>query len=328
MLSSVFAPALGLLSQADQSRGTPNRFAKQRTTSRSTSSGSSSPTNASATSTTSPPVSPEYNHASVGIPDYIYPAPFVVSNTFVSAPTDRQPSLDDFLQLREVHSCPTSAIAPPPGLEHVAERSPVLIPAGPMLWPRTMSGEGLEMLMLAGGIDAAASPMLARPPRWPSTMSEDALEQMIGASARMSAAASAAAIFTRGAASPAPASSGAVPPPPVATAPLFEHSAMPPPPMATLVPIDSEPQVLHLSEALSVPSVDTGIPTIGSAGHMSGTCKPCAFLHTKGCNNGFACSFCHLCDAGEKQRRKKEKKEVLRDVRQRTMVGLLGTRCV
>lgn len=50
-----------------------------------------------------------------------------------------------------------------------------------------------------------------------------------------------------------------------------------------------------------------GIPSVGSAGHSSGECKPCAFLHTKGCENGYACQFCHLCDAGEKKRRRREK---------------------
>merc|ERR1712216_76318 len=36
-------------------------------------------------------------------------------------------------------------------------------------------------------------------------------------------------------------------------------------------------------------------PTIGSQGHHFGTCKPCAFLYTKGCGNGSDCPFCHLC---------------------------------
>lgn len=47
------------------------------------------------------------------------------------------------------------------------------------------------------------------------------------------------------------------------------------------------------------------IPTVGSAGHLWGVCKPCAFMHTKGCSNGIECKFCHLCFPGEKKRRKK-----------------------
>jgi hypothetical protein len=49
------------------------------------------------------------------------------------------------------------------------------------------------------------------------------------------------------------------------------------------------------------------LPTVGSAGHRIGKCKPCAFLYKKGCLNGMACPFCHLCEEGEKQRRQKER---------------------
>lgn len=48
------------------------------------------------------------------------------------------------------------------------------------------------------------------------------------------------------------------------------------------------------------------LPSIGSAGHKKGRCKPCAFVHTEGCGNGANCAFCHLCLPGEKKRRKKE----------------------
>eukprot|EP00933_Yihiella_yeosuensis_P040157 TRINITY_DN34375_c0_g1_i1.p1 TRINITY_DN34375_c0_g1~~TRINITY_DN34375_c0_g1_i1.p1 ORF type:complete len:400 (-),score=80.08 TRINITY_DN34375_c0_g1_i1:399-1505(-) len=54
------------------------------------------------------------------------------------------------------------------------------------------------------------------------------------------------------------------------------------------------------------------LPSIGSARHEFGECKPCAFLHTKGCENGAMCKFCHLCGAGEKKRRQKERKVALR----------------
>merc|ERR1740130_2318638 len=57
-----------------------------------------------------------------------------------------------------------------------------------------------------------------------------------------------------------------------------------------------------------------GGPTVGSAGHLSGTCKPCAFYHTKGCGNGANCSYCHLCPEGEKKRRQKVKLNMRRSV--------------
>eukprot|EP00408_Alexandrium_pacificum_P048889 CAMPEP_0171261666 /NCGR_PEP_ID=MMETSP0790-20130122/56122_1 /TAXON_ID=2925 /ORGANISM="Alexandrium catenella, Strain OF101" /LENGTH=148 /DNA_ID=CAMNT_0011730101 /DNA_START=92 /DNA_END=538 /DNA_ORIENTATION=- len=48
-------------------------------------------------------------------------------------------------------------------------------------------------------------------------------------------------------------------------------------------------------------------PTMGSESHHLRLCKPCAFVDTKGCNAGMHCKFCHLCEPGEKKRRKKEK---------------------
>jgi len=52
-------------------------------------------------------------------------------------------------------------------------------------------------------------------------------------------------------------------------------------------------------------------PTAGSKGHGAGVCKPCAFV-MKGCSSGKDCPFCHLCETGEKKRRRKEKKQVAR----------------
>ncbi|CAK0830710.1 unnamed protein product [Prorocentrum cordatum] len=46
-------------------------------------------------------------------------------------------------------------------------------------------------------------------------------------------------------------------------------------------------------------------PNAGSAGHHLNRCKPCAFANTKGCKDGPDCAFCHLCEPGEKKRRKK-----------------------
>jgi len=60
------------------------------------------------------------------------------------------------------------------------------------------------------------------------------------------------------------------------------------------------------------------LPCKGSALHRLGSCKPCAF-HCQGgpaaCKNGIECTFCHLCEPGEKKRRKKEKQCMKRDLR-------------
>jgi len=58
------------------------------------------------------------------------------------------------------------------------------------------------------------------------------------------------------------------------------------------------------------------LPSLGSARHALGSCTPCAFLHTKGCQNGFTCAFCHLCGPEEKKRRRKENLEQRRAAHQ------------
>merc|ERR1712032_915739 len=78
-----------------------------------------------------------------------------------------------------------------------------------------------------------------------------------------------------------------------------ESPETPPPPQAP---------VLRLSDSLPVPQLGSAaLPSVGSASHQLGGCHPCAFLYTKGCANGVQCTFCHLCEPGEKKRRRKEK---------------------
>lgn len=58
------------------------------------------------------------------------------------------------------------------------------------------------------------------------------------------------------------------------------------------------------------------LPSKGSAMHAWGTCKPCAFVYKAGCENGVACEFCHLCEPGEKKRRKKDRAATRRCMRE------------
>lgn len=71
----------------------------------------------------------------------------------------------------------------------------------------------------------------------------------------------------------------------------------------------------RLADTIQEPELGTEeCPTVGSIYHRFGTCKPCSFLHKRGCSNGVNCQFCHLCDAGEKKRRQKAKKMQLQDM--------------
>jgi hypothetical protein len=67
---------------------------------------------------------------------------------------------------------------------------------------------------------------------------------------------------------------------------------------------------------LMEPAADTwtglaAMPSVGSRGHYAGSCKPCAFFLKEGaiCANGAECFFCHLCEPGEKKKRKQEMKK-------------------
>lgn len=91
----------------------------------------------------------------------------------------------------------------------------------------------------------------------------------------------------------------AMPPPPVEWAPVIDDidAALPPPPPA-LMPM--------IANSLQHPSA-------GSAKHASGTCRPCAFVHSKGCVSGIECLFCHLCTSDDKRKLKRDQKKKRRE---------------
>jgi len=187
------------------------------------------------------------------LPDFEYPVPFTIRNTFINAKIGRPLSLEEFYDERRVHSCP---IAPPPGLEDVIEDV-----ENAQSWQSTRT----DGAMMGSVVTAVASPGTSATTNWLS--------------------------------GPVPGGQQINTPP----GSFYSRSHAP---------------VLRLAHALAEPEIVTPVfPSIGSQGHFFGTCKPCAFFHTKGCGNGTECSFCHLCPEGEKQRRKKEKIAVNRDIR-------------
>merc|ERR1719330_1811116 len=55
------------------------------------------------------------------------------------------------------------------------------------------------------------------------------------------------------------------------------------------------------------------MPSTGSALHLLGKCRPCAwFWKPQGCQNGQACAHCHLCPEGELKERKRVKEAAMR----------------
>lgn len=90
--------------------------------------------------------------------------------------------------------------------------------------------------------------------------------------------------------------------------PTFQCTGMVPPlpPYASTFSTSAPVFTPSAEPSLMLPAAGLeAVPTVGSAGHGWGACRPCAFMHTKGCENGFACQFCHICPPGEKKRRKK-----------------------
>jgi len=62
-------------------------------------------------------------------------------------------------------------------------------------------------------------------------------------------------------------------------------------------------------------------PSVGSAGHSTGTCKPCAHSWKPGgCSKGSSCTFCHACTKADFLRAKRAKK-VLKETKHRQPSG-------
>jgi hypothetical protein len=91
-----------------------------------------------------------------------------------------------------------------------------------------------------------------------------------------------------------------------------QNMPFPPPPPLAIAPMLAP--VLRLSEALPPPELGApGLPSIGSMLHHCKECKPCTFFHTRGCENGKNCEFCHLCGPGEKKKRLRQQRAVKRE---------------
>jgi len=226
----------------------------------------------SAGSMSVPPSPPEHSQSAAfhachpavpAFPEFEYPVPYAIRNTFVDTGIGRPLSLEEFYEERRVHSCP---VEPSDGHEQLQ---------------RAMTTGGSMMASVAAAAAAASAAAAAATMCW-----------MTSPARRGDATPS----------SPAPVDPTAI------------HWG------ATATPMSASPAaqapVLRLADWMPEPELGSPeMPTVGSAGHSAGTCKPCAFFHSKGCGNGVNCSFCHLCPADEKKRRQKEKICLLREMR-------------
>jgi len=336
MCSISLNQALAVKEQAPEQMMTPSSSLKPvcATTSPQSTSAGSSPSTGSA----SPPTTPAEE-----IPP-AYLAPFFAQNTFLHAAVDRSASLDGFFSDRMVRSCPVSmdeegcaatlaGIALPPGLgappglnsapHDTTGTSPTTTwPAASMnvpTWPATMDEEELGLLLWGQQALEMQSQF------WPPTIEDEEQLAAILASGMLGDT-------TTTAAAVAP---PAAPMPSVLSPKLHHHMPAAMPGMQA----HAAPHILDLSAALAAqehhkathttmaPRRGGGgkvggaggaammqqgmldLHTLGSAEHFIGTCKPCAFFYTKGCASGAQCVFCHLCPAGEKKRRQKDKRQ-------------------
>lgn len=93
--------------------------------------------------------------------------------------------------------------------------------------------------------------------------------------------------------------------------PFPERSEAVPEPPALLV--------LNLCDALAAGKAafasSAACPSVGSAEHHLGVCRPCDFA-SRGveCRVGATCQFCHLCGPGERKQRKAQRKTFVKTI--------------
>mmetsp|Transcript_60442 Transcript_60442/g.167429 ORF Transcript_60442/g.167429 Transcript_60442/m.167429 type:complete len:258 (+) Transcript_60442:68-841(+) len=197
-------------------------------------------------------------------------APLCVQNTFLTSPEARPPSLEEFYEVRRVQSCPMGRIGEPSSWQ---EEEPLCtaaaLPEGGRERRPYYPGEQLVQKI------KATLGRRARPAQEPAAQAALApASSEVGKGARK---AGGAAERRRGGGGEGSECSTAAPSSPTSA------DELPGPGSAEL-------------------------PSLGSAGHFTGQCKPCVFVSKRGCKSGTACDFCHLCGPGEKKRRQRERR--------------------
>jgi len=253
--------------------------------------------------------------SSAGLPDFEYPAPIFVKNTFLNLDLGRPLSMDGCYEERQLHSCPGSAFYPSPDAELPGDASRA---AADLADFQGHEGSGCHFF----GSTPDCSPVLPHcapvglpmliplppmePPLLPADLSGD--EAPCPAAPELPPALHGAAWAPEG---PLLLMSNAL------EAPRLEmREPLPVLPATAFAP---KAPVLLLSNALEASALGSpaALPSVGSGSHHLGACKPCAHAYTaKGCQNGFQCTFCHLCPPGELKRQQKAKRSAQRKMRE------------
>lgn len=262
-----------------------------------------------------------------------YPLPVQVRNTFIDVLVDRPPSLESYMQIRQTQSAPASDVTfaterayVDHGYDNDQCIAPLSFPAGKpapegrtgqLLKPVNLSGEG-EVHVKNTFINCAE----ARAPSLEGFYEErrvrscpgSGISQPFGSPVFPSRGISVVTADSDEEALMSAMAAVSLGNPLIAALHGSSHASRPTSLQLNFVPDAHSTVVLNLTDALVEPEVGSlQCPSVGSKGHNSGLCKPCAFT-VKGCSSGKDCSFCHLCDVGEKKRRRKDKKDTTREV--------------
>jgi len=274
------------------------------------------------------------------LPDINYPSPLVIRRTFLDYADQSPKSFADFLQERQVQSCPGSKLGAPPGLEHFgsqiseSDEDADFVPMRPDSFGATpVKGAKLPDFEYPSPFVVRNTFLDIKESRHLGSLADFMVERQsrslpasgIGLPPGFGGMCSSSSTINDSA--PVEPQGFCFCPPPAyePVLPNLQPVALPPPPpmappalpaaaqiseLTSRVVPPPPPQAPQLRIAESWPETRLGtpeVPTVGSLGHYLGTCKPCAFLFTKGCGSGVDCTFCHLCPPGEKKRRQKIK---------------------
>lgn len=241
--------------------------------------------------TAAPAVSPErspFGYSALGQHPFLYPVPLFIQNTFIAAQPGRPASLEGFLEERQTISCPASRTASGSGCEGLSSPAVAVGPRkvpycpGEQLLKSAAFGSSAPLALLPLGA-AAGTPAVASA----STPIEDVTSECSTADTAVAKA------------MPEPPSSGTAGlrllgrviasrggTKAASAAPAVLRGTATDPATATGV---AAPQRVATSDDGAEST--TELPSMGSAGHAQGRCKPCAFFHTKGCSSQGGCKF-------------------------------------